>query len=70
MRRNDIKAHILNVLGTLYITQHHQKAWQQITSRKKPQNKTKQTKKQEAEEPRLYSVTLRLYEEAEATETA
>lgn len=31
--------------------------------------KTKQ-KKQEAEEPRLYSVTLRLYEEAEATETA
>lgn len=68
MRRNDIKAHILNVLGTLYITQHHQKAWQQITSRKKPQNK--QTKKQEAEEPRLYSVTLRLYEEAEATETA
>lgn len=34
---------------------------------KKP---SKQNKKEEAEEPRLYSVTLRLYEEAEATETA
>lgn len=68
MHHNDIKAHILNVLGTLYITQHHQKAWQQITSRKKTQNKTKK-QKQKQKNPRLYSVTLRLYEEAEATET-
>lgn len=37
---------------------------------KKTSKQNKQTKKQEAEEPRLYSVTLRLYEEAEATETA
>lgn len=34
------------------------------------QKKTSKQNKKEAEEPRLYSVTLRLYEEAEATETA
>lgn len=39
-------------------------------NQQKKTSKQKQTKKQEAEEPRLYSVTLRLYEEAEATETA